>query len=280
LNIGLKTVEITLADDKVMLVKDLEFSKAAGSLSEIYNLVGNVDKDNFTAAEYLNAIFVDNAMRSQVDLANGVAMNDTKLVVNADATEGAAATVNYSYKDFSATPDSVVYKSTYTTWYGQTIIVNKTVAIDWTTYNYRDVEYYVYNSDDNYFSVPKATYINKPAESQSLADAYVSLDMNSAFNVVDKDGNVIDSHYETTSNYKVRNKVIVRPPAAPVAPVIPTMKPGEGQETPPAVNPETPVNPEIPVPPTDPAQTGTSTPSENPVVPVPDDVFWSEEGIL
>ena len=192
LNIGLETVEITLADDKVMLVKDLEFSIAAGSLSEIYNVVGNVDKDSFTtAAEYLNAIFVDNAMRSQVDLANGVTMDNTKLVVSADATEGAAATANYSYDDFDVTPEKVVYKSTYTTWYGQTIIVNKTVAIDWTTYNYRDVEYYVYNSDDNYFSVPKATYLNNPAASQSLYNAYVTLDMNSAFNVVDKDGNII-----------------------------------------------------------------------------------------
>ena len=192
LNIGLETVEITLADDKVMLVKDLEFSMAAGSLSEIYNVVGNVDKDSFTtAAEYLNAIFVDNAMRAQVDLANGVTMNNTKLVVNADATEGAAATANYSYLDFSATPESVVYKSTYTTWYGQTIIVNKTVNVDWTTYNYDDVEYYVYFLDGEYFSVPKATYLNNPDYSQWLYNAYVSIDMNSAFNVVDNNGNTI-----------------------------------------------------------------------------------------
>ena len=192
LNIGLETVEITLADDKVMLVKDLEFSMAAGSLSEIYNVVGNVDKDSFTtAAEYLNAIFVDNAMRSQVDLANGVTMDNTKLVVNADATEGAAATANYSYDDFDVTPEKVVYKSTYTTWYGQTIIVNKTVNVDWTTYNYDDVEYYVYFLEGEYFSVPKATYLNNPDYSQWLYDAYVSIDMNSAFNVVDNNGNTI-----------------------------------------------------------------------------------------
>lgn len=192
LNIGLETVEITLADDTVMLVKDLAFSKDAGSLSEIYDLVGNVDKDSFTtAAEYLDAIFVDNAMRAQVDLANGVTMDNTKLVVSADATEGAAATADYSYVDFSATPESVVYKSTYTTWYGQTIIVNKTINVDWTTYNYDDVEYYVYNIDDEYFSVPKATYLNNPADSQSLFNAYVSINMDYAFNVVDNNGATI-----------------------------------------------------------------------------------------
>lgn len=189
LNIGLETVEITLPDDTVMLVKDLVFSKAAGSLSEIYDVVGNVDKASFTtAAEYLDAIFVDNAMRAQVDLANGVTMANTKLVVSADATEGAAATANYSYVDFTATPESVVYKSTYTTWYGQTIIVNKTINVDWTTYNYDDVEYYVYNIDDEYFSVPKATYVNNPDDSQSLVNAYVSINMDYAFNVVDNNG--------------------------------------------------------------------------------------------
>lgn len=189
LNIGLETVEITLADDTVMLVKDLAFSKAAGSLSEIYDVVGNVDKDSFTtAAEYLDAIFVANAMRAQVDLANGVTKDNTKLVVSADATEGAAATANYSYVDFDATPESVVYKSTYTTWYGQTIIVNKTINVDWTTYNYDDVEHYVYNIDDEYFSVPKATYLNNPYESQSLYNAYVGINMDYAFNVVDNNG--------------------------------------------------------------------------------------------
>ena len=87
--------------------------------------------------------------------------------------------------------------------------------------------------------------------------------------IYDKDGKVIDSHYEATSDYKVRNKVIVRPPAAPV---VPAVNPGAGQEVPPVVNPETPVNPESP------AQPEGSAPPENPEV--PDDVFWSEEGIL
>lgn len=202
LNIGLKDVEITLEDDKVMLVKDLVFSMDAGSLSEIYNANGNVDKDSFTAAaEYLKAIFVDNKMRAQVDIANGEAKANTKLVVT---NEGADATANYSYVDFSVTPEAVVYKSTYTTWYGQKIIVNKTVNVDWTTYNYRDVEYYVYNSEDTYFSVPKATYLNKPDNSQWLYNAYVTLDMNSAFNVVDKDGNIIE--FDDLKNYGLSSK--------------------------------------------------------------------------
>jgi len=79
--------------------------------------------------------------------------------------------------------------------------------------------------------------------------------------IYDKDGNVIDSHYEATSDYKVRNKVIVRAPApatpvAPITPTIPVVGPGEIID----IAPEFPVEPEMPE--------------------IPDDVFWSEEGIL
>ena len=99
--------------------------------------------------------------------------------------------------------------------------------------------------------------------------------------IYDKDGNVIDSHYEATSDYKVRNKVIVRAPASatPVAPATPTLNPEWSYEE----LPETPVETETPVEPTDPVQSGASAPSENPVeeeTTLPDDVFWSEEGIL
>jgi vancomycin resistance protein YoaR len=88
--------------------------------------------------------------------------------------------------------------------------------------------------------------------------------------IYDKDGNVIDSHYEATSDYKVRNKVIVRAPApaAPVAPVVPTVNPGEIYEEIPVTPtvPEVPMEPEVPAGPIEPE--------------LPDDVFWSDEGIL
>ena len=45
--------------------------------------------------------------------------------------------------------------------------------------------------------------------------------------IYDKDGKVIDRHYEATSDYKVRNKVIVQAPAAAPAPQVPTITPSQ-----------------------------------------------------
>ena len=61
-----------------------------------------------------------------------------------------------------------------------------------------------------------------------------------------KDGNVIDSHYEATSDYKVRNKVILRGPAV-TEPEIPTVTP-DGTEVPVVSPEEIPVETETPEP--------------------------------
>lgn len=187
LNIGLKPVEITLAEETKSLVKDLQFVTDAEKLAEIYELVTNVDKANIAAEQYLKSIFVDYALRSQVDLANGVALANTKLVVNAE--NGTSATAAYNYVDFEATPKAVVYKSTYTTWYGQVITINKVVNIDWTTYNYVHIPEWVYNND-GYYSNALASYVEK--QPSLFEEIIISLDMDTAFKVVDKAGVTIN----------------------------------------------------------------------------------------
>ena len=187
LNIGLKPVEITLAEETVNLVKDLQFVTEAEKLAEIYDLVTNVDKANIAAEQYLKSIFVDYALRSQVDLANGVALANTKLVVNAE--NGTSATAAYNYVDFETTPEAVVYKSTYTTWYGQVITINKVVNIDWTTYNYVHIPEWVYNND-GYYSNALASYVEK--QPSLFEEIIISLDMDTAFKVVNKAGVTIN----------------------------------------------------------------------------------------
>lgn len=58
----------------------------------------------------------------------------------------------------------------------------------------------------------------------------------------DKDGKLISSTYEATSDYKVRNKVIVKGPAKAAEPSTPVIGPGEIPVTPeePAVLPAEP----------------------------------------
>ena len=64
--------------------------------------------------------------------------------------------------------------------------------------------------------------------------------------IYDKDGKVIDRHYEATSDYKVRNKVILQAPAAVPAPQVPVVAPGE-------LPVETPIEAPVPVEPAEPA---------------------------
>lgn len=185
LNINLQPVEITLATESKKLVKDLQFYTDAESLAAIYENVTNVDKTDFTADEYLFAIFADSkfrALRAQEDLANGVVLASTKLVVA--PKDGATAKAAYDYNDFAVTPESVVYKSTYTTWYGQVITINKTVNIDWNTYNYNRVKEFVYGSTGNYYSNALPYHINIPQQSTNLNQITISLDMDTAFDVV------------------------------------------------------------------------------------------------
>ncbi len=89
---------------------------------------------------------------------------------------------------------------------------------------------------------------------------YTGYKVNTYQTIYDKDGKVIDSHFEASSSYKVRNKVVVRAPAA--APgsgtaVIPSVTPDAPADTPvpteptaptePAVEPEIPIEPEPPI---------------------------------
>ena len=187
LNIGLQPVELTLNPESKNLVKDLVFTTTPEALAEIRNKVAHVDA-SFTADEYLTAIFVTNALREKIESANGIVLANTKLSV---AAEGLTASASYSYENFSVTPKTVEYESNYTTWYGQEITIKKVVTIDWTTYNYVHVPEFVYNSN-GYFSMPKAYRINNPATSSLLESVIISLDMDTAFNVVDKTNAIVN----------------------------------------------------------------------------------------
>ena len=68
-------------------------------------------------------------------------------------------------------------------------------------------------------------------------------------NVYDANGKLISSTYEATSDYKVRNKVILQAPAA---------QPGSGTAEIPAVTPDTPSDTPVPLEPTVPAEPAAS----------------------
>ena len=78
---------------------------------------------------------------------------------------------------------------------------------------------------------------------------YTGYKVNSYQTIYDKDGKVIDSHFEASSNYKVRNKVVLQAPAA---------QPGSGTAEIPAVTPNTPSDTPVPMEPTVPAEPAAS----------------------
>ena len=78
---------------------------------------------------------------------------------------------------------------------------------------------------------------------------YTGYKVNSYQTIYDKDGKVIDSHFEASSNYKVRNKVILQAPAA---------QSGSGTAEIPAVTPDTPSDTPVPMEPTVPAEPAAS----------------------
>lgn len=187
LNINLQPVEVTLAPETKKIAADLAFTTEAESLAALYESNVNVDKASIaTADDFLKAIFVTNAPKSHEALANGAVLTDTKLVV--DAAKGNTAVATYAYTDFTTTPETVVYKSTYKTWYGQDVTINKVVTIDWTTYNYEHIIYFVYDANGVYYSQPVRTNVNIPTLSTLLDAIIFSLDMNTAFKVVDSEG--------------------------------------------------------------------------------------------
>ena len=187
LNINLQPVEVTLNPETKKIVADLAFTTEAESLAALYESNVNVDKASITAADdFLKAIFVTNAPKSHEALANGAVLADTKLVV--DAVKGNTAAATYAYTDFATTPKTVVYKSTYKTWYGQDVTINKVITIDWTTYNYEHIEYFVYDVNGVYYSQPVRENKNIPTLSKLLDEIIFSLDMNTAFKVVDSEG--------------------------------------------------------------------------------------------
>ena len=92
-----------------------------------------------------------------------------------------------------------------------------------------------------------------PGKEEVKTTPYTGYKVETYHTIYDKDGAVIDSHFEATSNYKVRNKVILRSPAAavvvpsvPAVPDAPVMEPVTPEEPmiPPAFFPTEPDLPE------------------------------------
>ena len=102
-----------------------------------------------------------------------------------------------------------------------------------------------------------------PGTEQVKTTPYTGSKWKTYRHLYDADGKLISSSYEATSDYKARNKVILKGPAAAAStePDVPAVNPGT-PETPPAST-ETPA--ETPTVPETPAETPTE-PADGPAI--------------
>ena len=103
-----------------------------------------------------------------------------------------------------------------------------------------------------------------PGTEQVKVTPYTGYQVKSYRHVYDKDGNLISSAFEASSNYKVRNKVILRAPGQLPGAEVPAVAPitPEVPVTPP--EPDPPTVPETPVVPDPPEETPVEAPEEPP----------------
>ena len=193
LNIGLEPIEITLPAENKYIVKNNVFVTAPESLEAIYEAVTRVNKNEFTAAEYLKAIFAGIELRAKNYTADGVTKAHTSLGVDPSAPE--FATASYDYNDFDYAPMYVDYVTTYTTWYGQEITLKKRVDFVFPGFDFKHNFNYVYGADVDFYSQvqPLYTWMNDNESEGLLKFNVADVDLRAAFKVVDAELNEISA---------------------------------------------------------------------------------------
>ena len=157
---------------------------------------------------------------------------------------GADATVSWGGPDYKFT-NQTPYPIKIVTEYSQGYLTVKVLGTN-TTGQYAKVTNKVLETTP-WETVYEEDETIAPGKEEVKTTPYTGYKVETYHTIYDKSGNVIDSHYEATSNYKVRNKVILRAPAGTaVAPAVPgtapVVTPVEPEETPTFI----PVEPESP----------------------------------
>ena len=191
LNLGLEPVRLELPTEKFLLAKDLVIETKPESVAAIYDMVGKVDKAKIDAATYMKNFFGKTTAETYLVQDGEAFFNDlkeTRLSVSEDKeNEGNFfATAKFNYADFEKMPEKVTYLTTYTTWYGQKVTIVKDLVIDWYIYDFKAIPEFVYDNGNSFYSQAKAHRVTD--KNNMLSDLEISLDLDTAFDVVSLDG--------------------------------------------------------------------------------------------
>lgn len=191
LNLGLDPVRLELPSEKFLLAKDLVIETKPESVAAIYDMVGKVDKAKIDAATYMKNFFGKTTAETYLVQDGEAFFNDlkeTRLSVSEDKEKEGNffATAKFNYADFEKMPEKVTYLTTYTTWYGQKVTIVKDLVIDWYIYDFKAIDEFVYDNVNGFYSNAKAHRVTDA--DNMLSDLEISLDLDTAFDVVSLDG--------------------------------------------------------------------------------------------
>lgn len=198
------------AADSVALYKNIKFNAFAEnnpteamSLENIYTVLNEAyDLGTFAGkqTEFLNEVLVDNAYAA---VANVEGKDDTQAIKkNITVKSGsyidvnreeAKASIGFAYTTWNFVPTTVVYTKEMTLWYGQPVVLEYTV--DFTMpeagYNFMHNDLWVFVQGERYVSQVQGKYTASKTAIDLESFEVDNIDMDMAFNVVDKDGNVL-----------------------------------------------------------------------------------------
>ncbi len=191
LKLGLDPVRLELPAEKFPLAKDLVIETEPESVAAIYDMVGKVDKAKIDAATYMKNFFGKTTAETYLVQDGEAFFNDlkeTRLSVSEDKEKEGNffATAKFNYADFEKIPEKVTYLTTYTTWYGQKVTIVKDLVIDWYIYDFKAIDEFVYDNVNGFYSNAKAHRVTD--KNNMLSDLEISLDLDTAFDVVSLDG--------------------------------------------------------------------------------------------
>ncbi|MBR1961933.1 MAG: hypothetical protein IKA26_03130 [Alistipes sp.] len=205
----LKDIVVTLPESTQDILPNLVINDTDHAINDV--LATSFTEENVadlclgttTVQDYLTAIFADASLPAATIEANK-RTTDYNATVEADATattvlavnaDGQSANTFFAYTDgYSPIPAAVVYNLKVKTWYGINITFVKKLNFVLDTYNQYDylaVPDFVFNLESLYFSNAIPYYTYSPSGSEFVNAIEVKLDMNTAFNVVDGNNNLV-----------------------------------------------------------------------------------------
>ncbi len=203
------TITITLDSSKVPYKSNLTLNEGDifNALNVVYNEVkkttqmGGITenqwlKENFStnplSSETNQIIYINNANKQNTTSTNPAWNLHLQIADDGLSVSTLYSSAYISNVTNSEIPKSLTYRKTFTTWYGQTIILEKLLNFSFEKFDFKhNTQYVTEFSDGSYKSTIKPNYSPSVASTALASYSPKDLDLTQAFHVIDSDGKVL-----------------------------------------------------------------------------------------